>query len=435
MNKESRVTFTWLLLTAVLVVSTLPFAESNQPRVLLVEVSGYISPATQDHVFTAINEASRLDCAAVLMTIDTFGGSVDSMFNIVASMQRSRIPIIGFVYPAGGQALSAGTYILLASDYSAMAPYTTIGSAQPVIGTTPTNESKYVNFLVEKMVGYARLHGRNETQARRFITDNDNLLAEDALGRHVIEAVASSPEELMAKAEGAKVNTLFGERTLNVAGAEIIRFERSVRVRLLEVFTDPLISSLMIGIGFLVLVLGLMSPGWGAEVAGIVMLILGLAGQGFNVNISALALMAIGSALLFYELKTPGFGVIGIGGMVIFAIGMGLIVTYPPEPLLVSREWVNVFIWTTLGVMSVAGGFFSILVYKAVQATRMKRRLGGLPKGEGRAVDDLGPDKLGYVVVEGEYWKAKSREPVPSGSRVQVTGAEGKILTVEKKES
>jgi membrane-bound serine protease (ClpP class) len=65
----------------------------------------------------------------------------------------------------------------------------------------------------------------------------------------------------------------------------------------------------------------------------------------------------------------------------------------------------------------------------------MKRRLGGLPKGEGRAVDDLGPDKPGYVVVEGEYWKAKSGEPIPSGSRVQVTGAEGKILTVEKKES
>ena len=85
--------------------------------------------------------------------------------------------------------------------------------------------------------------------------------------------------------------------------------------------------------------------------------------------------------------------------------------------------------------MSIAGGFFSILIYKAVQATRMKRRLGGLPKGEGRAVDDLRPDKTGYVVVEGEYWKAKSREPIPAGSRVQVTGAEGNILTVEKKQS
>jgi len=56
-------------------------------------------------------------------------------------------------------------------------------------------------------------------------------------------------------------------------------------------------------------------------------------------------------------------------------------------------------------------------------------------KGRGRAVDDLGPDKTGYVVVEGEYWKAKSREPISAGSRVQVTSAEGKILTVEKKES
>jgi membrane-bound serine protease (ClpP class) len=69
---------------------------------------------------------------------------------------------------------------LLATDYAAMAPFTTIGSAQPILGSEPVNDTKVINALTEKAESLADLHGRNTTQAVRFITDNDNLTHQKA---------------------------------------------------------------------------------------------------------------------------------------------------------------------------------------------------------------------------------------------------------------
>jgi len=236
-------------------------AQNQEKKVLLVEVNGFISPATAEYLGSAVNAASQPGYTALLLTIDTFGGSADAMFKIVEWMQSSPVPVIGFVYPAGRQALSAGVYILMASDFAAMAPYTTIGSAQPIVGETPVTESKIINAYVQKMVGYARLHGRNETQAARFVTENDNLLPEEALKLHVIEAVAESPEELLRIADGTVVNTLRGRMNLDTSGAVIVRHGSSVRDFALKTLSDPLVSSILITVGFLSLILGLTTPG------------------------------------------------------------------------------------------------------------------------------------------------------------------------------
>jgi membrane-bound serine protease (ClpP class) len=127
--------------------------------VLWIEVDGYISPGTVRHFEEAFAVASRY--SAVLVTIDTLGGQADSMLSIVELIQRSPVPVIGFVYPEGGKAMSAGAYILMATDFAAMAPGTIIGSGQPVSGGQPVTDSKILNFFAEKMGTLAELHGRN----------------------------------------------------------------------------------------------------------------------------------------------------------------------------------------------------------------------------------------------------------------------------------
>ncbi|HID05258.1 MAG TPA: hypothetical protein EYP20_05580, partial [Aigarchaeota archaeon] len=112
--------------------SAVDVSEEDERRVMWIELSGYVSPATVDYVEESLRRAGEY--SAVLITIDTFGGLGDSMFKIIDAILDSPVPVIGFVYPAGRQALSAGTYILLATDYAAMAPHTIIGSAQPVVG-------------------------------------------------------------------------------------------------------------------------------------------------------------------------------------------------------------------------------------------------------------------------------------------------------------
>jgi len=421
-----------LFLSTILVPLVALQSEAQDRKVLWVELDEPITAASAENVAAAVQEASTGKYIAVLISLDTFGGSADSTFKIIDSIQSSSVPVIGYVYPAGKHALSAGTIILMASDYAAMAPYSTIGSSQPVIGTEPTNETKFVNAIVEKLVTLAELHGRNATQAARFVTNNDNLTPEKALKNHVIEAIAESPVDLLTKAHGVKVRTLAsGEVSLDTLDAQLVKYDPSLRVSLLRIFSDPIVSTMFLSIGVLAIILGLSSPGFGAEVLGAVLLILGLIGQGFDVNWAALALMAIGAGLLVFELHVHGFGIIGVGGVLVLAVGMALLVAQPVRPVLVPPSRTNEIIATLSMLLIPFIGLFGFLMYKAYKATKIKRVITKYPTGNGRAVDDISPEKVGYVVIGGEYWRAKSTVNIKAGTKVKAIGDISGILSVE----
>jgi membrane-bound serine protease (ClpP class) len=143
-------------------------------EILWVDVKDFISSGTAEDISTAIQStlppAGSSSFSAVILALDTPGGSLDATFDIIDAIQQSPVPVIGYVYPQGRSAWSAGTIVLLATDYAAMAPVTTIGSAQPVRGTEPVNDTKVVNAVAEKAVSLAELHERNATQAARFVT-------------------------------------------------------------------------------------------------------------------------------------------------------------------------------------------------------------------------------------------------------------------------
>jgi membrane-bound ClpP family serine protease len=239
----------------------------NASRTILwVDVKDFISSGTAEDISTAIQSTSSSSTAgspspfsAVILALDTPGGSLDATLSIIDSIQQSQVPVIGYVYPQGKSAWSAGTIILLATDYAAMAPVTTIGSAQPVQGTQPVNDTKVINAVAEKAVSLAELHERNVTQAARFITHNDNLTPEKAMERNVIEALAASPQELLAITDGVTVTTLNGQKILHTADAEIIRYESSLRTQLVNFLSNPLIATTLMTIGFFAVIYGLMS--------------------------------------------------------------------------------------------------------------------------------------------------------------------------------
>jgi membrane-bound serine protease (ClpP class) len=397
-----------------------------------LEISGNISPSTAEYIKTAIAQASGFH--AVLITIDTFGGLGDSTFQIIDAMLNSSIPVIVYVYPPGRQSLSAGTYILMASSLAAMAPYTTIGSAQPVVNGVPTNESKIINFLVGKMKSMAKLHGRNETQAARFVMYNDNLGPEEALRYGVIEIVANDINDLMEKADGRVVKTIYGEYTLRTRGAQIVRVDPDVRVQLLNFLSDPLVSGLLITLGILILIVGLSTPGFGAEIVGAVLIVLGLVGQGFNINWAGLALIVLGSVLILYEFYSGGIMAAMIGGVILLTIGIILLIRAPPGIVYVASEWLSELQITVTLIAAFGGGITAFVLYKALRATRRTSYELVPVRGTGRAVEDIETGRLGYVVVAGEYRRAKALKPVRQNQTIKVVGSEGGVLLVEPQE-
>lgn len=408
----------------------------TEKKLLWIDIKGFISSATSENLADAIDHITsnnnQSQYSVIILVLDTPGGSLDATLNILEIMQKSPVPIITYVYPQGTSAWSAGTIILLAGDYAAMSPVTTIGSAQPVLGTTPVNDTKVINALKEKIVSVSEVHNRNVTQAARFITDNDNLTPEKALDRNVIEAIASDPQDLLTKADKATVTTNKGVRILDLSNAEIVKHNPSLRVMFVDFLSNPLIATTFFTIGFFALIYGLTSPGFGAEIAGASLIILGLVGQGFDINWAAFALLAIGVGLLAYELYSPGFGALGIGGISVILVGSVLMITQPVRPLLIQEEHLgNLAILSALVTLPF-GILIGFITYK-VWRSKHKRKVDFMfQNSEGTALDEISNTKYGYVLIGGEYWKAKSlKSDIKKGEKVKIIAKQGHLIIVE----
>ncbi len=92
-----------------------------------------IQPVSADEVTRALERANSDGASALLIQMDTPGGLLDSMRDMVGAILRSRVPVIVYVAPSGARAGSAGFFILESADVAAMAPGTEAGAAHPVV--------------------------------------------------------------------------------------------------------------------------------------------------------------------------------------------------------------------------------------------------------------------------------------------------------------
>ncbi|MBS7653091.1 MAG: nodulation protein NfeD [Candidatus Bathyarchaeia archaeon] len=398
-----------------------------------VRLEGTISSMSYELVGEALMAGERGDFSAVLLLIDTPGGLLDATMGIVELIERSRVPVIGYVYPPGGKAWSAGTYILMATHIAAMSPNTLIGSAQPVSfeplggGSRPIEDPKTLNALEKYMMERARAHGRSEEVAKRFVRENLNLNDEDALSLGVIEVRAKNVEELLEKVDGREVEASGRTITLRTSKAGIIEWSPSLRVRLLGFISEPILAYLLFIVGFWTLIFGLSTPGLGAEMAGGLLLLLGLIGLGLmGANLGAILLILVGFALLLAEFLTPGFSILGGGGLVCLLLGSLLL--FPGE-WAVGAEWLNTLYTVMIVVPLSLGAFFIFVAYKVVTARRRRPFEMGIVGETAEAVGEIKGE--GFVRLRGEMWRARSETIIKDGGRVKVVGKEGPILIVE----
>jgi len=406
--------------------------DANAAGFLLVKLEGVVSVASAELVSEAI-AAAEGSGDAVMLLLDTPGGSLEATFRIVEAVERSTVPVIGFVQPRGARAWSAGTYILLATDLAAMAPNTIIGSCQPVAfdplgGSQPINDTKEINALSKYIGERARANGRNVAVAERFVTENLNLNDAESEAQGVVEYVAADLVALVRMLDGVQVEA--GGRTVTLRGGAPIREHvPSLRVSFLGFVSDPTLAYIMFMVGFYALILGLYSPGLGAEAVGGLMLLLGLVGLGvFGVNIGGVLLVVAGLALLVAETQIPGFGVVGAAGLVCVLIGGFLVF---PETWAVQGDWLRTLYAVLILVPLISGAIFASAAYKVLEARRRKPYQGELVGGKAISMQDMKPGEEGFVLLDGETWKARALVGVRKGARVKVVSKDGPVLLVE----
>ncbi|HDM67295.1 MAG TPA: nodulation protein NfeD, partial [Thermoplasmatales archaeon] len=347
---------------------------SSATEVITMDISGTIDQSTVEAVKECLREAEDRNAEAIILLLDTPGGGLSETFTIVDYIQNSRIPIVGYVYPQGSAAWSAGTLILISSHIAAMANHTIIGSCQPVeitfSGAQPVNDSKTINALVEWIKERAHMYNRNATAAALFITENLNINASEAYKLGVIEVVAPNIYSLLNYLDGRIVQTTSGEVTLHTKNATITLFTPSISTQLLKLVSNPLLTSLLFMLGVFAVIFGISAPGHGAEVFGVIAILLSLLGSGFNVSEISMVFIVIGAILLLIEiLVIPGFGVVGIGGIICLILGsIFLIPTYhPPHEWIISATWINNLLILVLVATILIAGFFLFLLYKVLE--------------------------------------------------------------------
>ncbi|MFW5987588.1 MAG: NfeD family protein [Methanohalophilus sp.] len=419
--------FALFLLTATL-------STASSEKVMVLDMSDSITPASDAMVSDALEIAETENYEALVITLNTPGGGLQETLNIIETIDASPVPVIGYVYPEGTKSWSAGTLILISTDIAAMAPFTVIGSAQPVQvsptgGSEPINDSKMINAIVALSKEKASKHDRNVTAAELFITENLNLNAEEAKESNVIEYIAEDIPDLLEQIDGMTVK----EKQLNTSGAEIVNYEPNLSLYLMNIVSNPIISSLLLMIGIYAIVLGISSPGAGAEIFGAILIALGLIGMGFDVNVAALFLIGVGVVLLILELQAPGFGIFGIAGILcliagsIFLVPMDFPRWYTPAD--VQRSMMFYIVIPTI----IIGLFFAFAIYKVLQAKGRKPIIGEEMTGEiAEAIDPISEGNPGYVRYSGEYWKARSEDTIDREEKVEILEKDGPILIVRK---
>ena len=75
---------------------------------------------------------------------------------------------------------------------------------------------------------------------------------------------------------------------------------------------------------------------------------------------------------------------------------------------------------------------FAVVVSKIVKAQLTQPKVGAeaLIGKRGKVITPLNPE--GMIMVEGEYWKAMSQQPIEDGEEVEVVCAEGLMLKVKR---
>lgn len=438
--------------------------EISQPVAILADLEGPIGPASTRHIERVIGIAAARQAEVLILRIDTPGGLVDAMRDIIQEIIGSPVPVIGYVAPPGAHAASAGTYILYATHVAAMAPGTNLGAATPVLigglpGLTPVQEkkpadktrepdsagkdnaegaqpppapganpsmtAKATNDAVAFIRSLAEMRNRNADWAERAVRDAASLSSVRALEMNVIDFVATDIEALLAVLDGRTVSVQSEERVLATGDLVIETIEMDTLTTVLAILSNPNVALVLMMIGVYGIIFEFWNPGALVPgVVGAISLTLGLyALNQLPLNYAGLALVGLGVAFMVAEAFTPTFGILGFGGLSAFVLGSAILIDTDSPAFQVS--------WWLIGTMAVlSAAILVVLLGYTMRAYRRAPAGSRNPIVGKKAVVIDWSDETGYVWADGERWRANGMTGLSPGAAVRVRGITGLTLQV-----
>ncbi|HEV8516065.1 MAG TPA: nodulation protein NfeD [Candidatus Limnocylindrales bacterium] len=416
---------------------------AQERRVVVLPTTGIVDQVMAGYLRDGVQRAANEGAAAVVIQIDTPGGSVDSTRQIVTTLLEAPLPTIVWVAPAGGRAASAGTFVTLAAHVALMAPGTNIGAATPVGGQGEDIEgtlgTKVLNDTIALITSIAEERGRNVEWAVETVKEARSSPAREAVELGAVDGLADSLGAVLEAADGRAV-IVRGERvTIETVGAAVEELPMNPLQAFLHLLADPNIAFILFTIGTYGLIYEVISPNFVTGILGAMAIILAFIGFGsLPLNVGGLLLIALAIVLFVLELTVTSHGLLTIAGLVCFVLGSAALYTEP------GPTTPEVPISTTLPIIVIMAiatvAFMTLVVAAALRTRRMAPLALGLGGGSGGVLAAGTPaevrrplDPTGSVYAAGEEWTARSTDErrIGRGTPVRVVRQEGLTLIVE----
>ncbi len=434
-----RTAFGFLLFGLIVALAVLPpaHAQTNQPLVLVMNAHGAIEPAMQEYFERGIQIAEQRHAEVLIIQLDTPGGDIESLSNIIQAIRASTVPVVIYVAPNGAMAGSAGALVTMAGHAAAMAPEAAIGASSPVgsggTDLSTTEKAKVSEIMKATIRPLVEPRGPAATQLAQDMIDNAKAVsAKEALQAHLIDFIAVNIDDLLKQLDGFSVTMASGVQTLHTANAVTEPIDMSLIEQLLLVLTDANIVFILLAVGVLALQIELTHPGaWIPGFVGVVCVALAIYGLGLlPVNWFGLIFMATAFVLFILDIKAPTHCALTVAGVASFIIGALVLFNSPSVP-----QFQRVSVPLVFGVGIAIGLMFAGILAYALRAQREPIRMGAaaLIGKHGTARSEVG--RTGQVQVESELWTAEAVPDSPAigkGDKVEVVEVRGLRLQVRK---
>lgn len=419
-----------LAIVAIIAASLNVSAQAPPGKVYVVPIKGEINRATHNFVRDVVDDLNRKGAEAIIFEIDTYGGLVDEAIKIKDVIIGTNIPTISFV---NNKAASAGVLITIASEHIVMAENAVIGSAETI-----PNTEKVLSMWRGVLRDTAQYRGRDsliiEAMADKDIEIPGLISSDKLVNLTAQEAIEYGVADILTK-DYREMLSHFGYEASDI---EVV--DEGLQVKLAKYISNPYISTILLTLGFVGLVIEILTPGFGLggtiSIMGFALYFGGniLAG---NSNWTSLILFVVGLVLLMIEGIVPGFGLPGIGGLV-FVIA-GTVLAMQDLTTAVLSLSISIIITAFVAIIMVKMGFKSKLLNRIILSNRLEGKKGYLSNEakedmtgkEGVSLTELRPS--GFATIDGEKYDVLTEGGfIPKDTQIKVVRVEGAKIFVRR---
>ena len=419
-----------LVIAFILTISSGAYGQSPG-KAYVVPINGEINRATHNYVRDIVNDLNnRSDVEAIIFEIDTYGGVVDEAIKMKDIIIGTNIPTITLV---NNKAASAGVLITIAGEHIAMADNAVIGSAETI-----PNTEKILSLWRSVLRDTAQFRGRDALLVEAM-ADSDIAIEGVIESGKLLNLTAQEAYELgLADILSRDYNQILNHFEIEVSEIEVM--EEGLQVKLAKYISNPSVSTMLLTLGFVGLVIEILTPGFG--LGGTISLMgFGLYFGGNilagNSNWTSLILFVVGLGLLVIEGIVPGFGLPGIGG-IIFVVA-GTILAMQDLTTAIFSLSIAIIVTALVAIVMIKHGYKSKLLSKVVLSNRLDSERGYLSTNtmvdllgkEGIALTELRPS--GFITIDGEKQDALAESGyIPEDSNIKVVKVEGSKIFVRR---